>query len=142
MMPQAWTFGLLGGLMIGGASALMLLGLGQIAGISGLSARVTGLTDSGPPRTIAVAFTIGLPLGAWLMVWIMDGEKLVFPHAVATLVVSGLLVGFGTRMGAGCTSGHGICGISRLSIRSIIATIIFMASGISAVAVLRLIGLS
>lgn len=135
-MPQAWIFGLLGGLMIGGAAALMLLGLGRIAGVSGLFARVAGLADAGPPPVLALAFIAGLPLGAWLMAQALGGVRLSFP-GMAPLVMAGLLVGFGTRLGAGCTSGHGVCGMSRLSRRSILATAIFMASGVATVAFMR-----
>lgn len=140
-MPQAWIFGLLGGLMIGCAAALMLLGLGRIAGVSGLAARAVGLADTGPPPILAIAFIIGLPLGGWLMARAVGGVSLNFPPAMATLVAGGLLVGFGTRLGSGCTSGHGVCGVSRFSRRSMLATMIFMASGIATVAFMRVAGL-
>lgn len=140
-MPLAWIFGLLGGLMIGGAAALMLLGLGRIAGVSGLAARAVGLADAGPPPALAIAFIIGLPLGGWLMARAVGGVSLNFPPAMATLVAGGLLVGFGTRLGSGCTSGHGVCGMSRFSRRSMLATMIFMASGIATVAFMRVAGL-
>ena len=139
-MPQAWVFGLLGGFMIGIAAAVMLLGLGRIAGVSGLAARAVGLADAGPPPALAVAFIIGLPVGAWLMAGAIGGVSLSVPK-LATLVVGGLLVGFGTRLGSGCTSGDGVCGMSRLSRRSILATAIFMASGIATVACMRVAGL-
>ena len=139
-MPLSWLFGLLGGLMIGTAAALMLLGLGRVAGVSGLAARATGLADAGPPHTLAMAFIFGLPLGGWLMARAMGGVSLSIP-STATLVVGGLLVGFGTRLGSGCTSGHGVCGMSRFSRRSILATVIFMASGIATVAFMRMAGL-
>jgi uncharacterized membrane protein YedE/YeeE len=103
--------GLIGGALIGTAAAIMLLGLGRIAGVSGMAARATGIADTGVPRGIAIAFVIGL------------------------------LVGFGTRLGSGCTSGHGVCGMSRLSRRSIIATAMFMASGFVTVGLMRLGGL-
>ncbi len=139
-MPQAWIFGLVGGVMIGGAAALMLLGLGRIAGVSGLAARAARLADAGPPPTLAMAFIIGLPLGAWLMAQALGGVHLNFP-GMATLIMGGVLVGFGTRLGSGCTSGHGVCGMSRFSRRSIFATMIFMASGIVTVAFMRVAGL-
>ena len=140
-MPQAWIFGLLGGFMIGGAAAMMLLGLGRIAGVSGLAARAAGLADAGPPPALAIAFILGLPLGGWLMARALGGISLNFPPGMATLVMGGLLVGFGTRLGAGCTSGHGVCGMSRFSRRSILATAIFMVSGIATVALMRFAGL-
>ncbi|MGE4480200.1 YeeE/YedE family protein [Acidocella sp.] len=141
-MPQAWGLALLGGLMIGGAAALMLLALGRIAGVSGLSARAVGLADAGAPRAVALAFIVGLPLGGWLMASALGGVRLTFPPGGLVLAVAGLLVGFGTRLGSGCTSGHGVCGMSRLSRRSIVATVLFMASGIATVAVMRAAGLS
>lgn len=136
--PQAMPLeGLIGGLMIGVAAALMLLGLGRIAGVSGLAARATGIADSGAPRGIAIAFVIGLPLGALIISTITGGIETRFPPSVIPLIIGGLLVGYGTRLGSGCTSGHGVCGMSRLSPRSLIATAIFMASGFVTVALMR-----
>ena len=137
-MPVA---GLIGGLMIGIAAALMLLGLGRIAGVSGLAARATGIADSGAPRAIAVAFVIGLPVGAFILSSITGGVVTRFPPSVLPLLIGGLLVGYGTRLGSGCTSGHGVCGMSRLSPRSLIATAIFMASGFLTVGLMRAGGL-
>lgn len=133
--------GLIGGLMIGIAAALMLLGLGRIAGVSGLAARATGIADSGAPRSIAIAFVIGLPLGAFLVSLATGGVVTGFPPSVIPMILGGLLVGFGTRLGSGCTSGHGVCGMSRLSSRSLTATAIFMASGFITVALMRFGGL-
>lgn len=130
--------GFTGGLMIGLAAAIMLLGLGRIAGVSGLVARAMGIADSGAPRAIAAAFIIGLPLGALIVSQRMAIEA-TFP-GTGTLVIGGLLVGFGTRLGSGCTSGHGVCGVSRLSLRSMIATALFMASGFATVATMRFAG--
>jgi uncharacterized protein len=129
--------GLIGGLLIGIASAVMLLGLGRIAGVSGLAARSIGLTDAGAPRITALTFIIGLPLGAFIVSLVMGPLEVRFPSPNAMLIISGLLVGFGTRLGSGCTSGHGVCGVSRLSRRSIVATAIFMASGFATVAAMR-----
>ncbi|WP_145205185.1 YeeE/YedE family protein [Sphingobium sp. B2] len=129
--------GLIGGLMIGLAAAIMLLGLGRIAGVSGLAARAIGLSASGPPRGVAIAFTVGLPVGAVLVALLSDGIPATFP-APGLLIVAGLIVGFGTRLGSGCTSGHGVCGLSRLSRRSIVATALFMGSGFATVALMRL----
>lgn len=133
--------GVIGGLMIGVAAALMLLGLGRIAGVSGLAARATGIADSGAPRSIAVAFVVGLPLGALLVSLATGGVETRFPPTVIPMILGGLLVGFGTRLGSGCTSGHGVCGMSRLSRRSLTATAIFMASGFITVALMRFGGL-
>jgi len=137
-MPVA-GFG--GGLLIGIAAAIMLLGLGRIAGVSGLAARATGIADTGAPRNVALAFVIGLPLGAFLIAQLLGGVPMQFPVSVWPLVIGGLLVGFGTRLGSGCTSGHGVCGMSRLSIRSIMATVVFMGAGFATVAGLRAVGL-
>lgn len=133
--------GLIGGLMIGAAAAIMLLGLGRIAGVSGLAARAIGLVDSGPPRGVALAFILGLPLGALLLALVQGGVETRFPASPLPLIIGGLLVGFGTRLGSGCTSGHGVCGLSRLSPRSMLATATFMAAGFITVGLLRYAGL-
>lgn len=128
-----------GGLLLGLAAAVMLLGLGRIAGISGLAARAAGIAAAGPPRGVALAFIAGLPLGVLL---ITRGQHVTVHYpSVPFLLVGGLLVGFGTRLGSGCTSGHGICGLSRLSRRSLVATGLFMASGFATVALMRMGGL-
>ncbi|MDR7156947.1 putative membrane protein YedE/YeeE [Sphingobium xenophagum] len=132
--------GLIGGLMIGVAAAIMLLGLGRIAGVSGLAARATGLSQGGAPRSVAIAFIIGLPLGALVVALLSGGVPASYPAPVL-LIVAGLIVGYGTRLGSGCTSGHGVCGVSRLSRRSLTATALFMGSGFATVAILRLAGL-
>ncbi len=136
--PNAMPFeGFVGGLMIGLAAAIMLLGLGRIAGVSGLAARATGLADTGAPRSIAIAFIVGLPLGALIVSALAGGLTATFPASPWPLIIGGLLVGFGTRLGSGCTSGHGVCGMSRLSRRSIMATFVFMGAGFATVAALR-----
>lgn len=132
--------GLAGGLMIGLSAAIMLLALGRIAGVSGLAARATGLSSRGAPRSIAIAFVIGLPLGALLVSALSGGVETTFPVSPWPLIVGGLLVGFGTRLGSGCTSGHGVCGMSRLSPRSLFATAMFMVAGFITVALLRVGG--
>jgi uncharacterized membrane protein YedE/YeeE len=132
--------GLAGGLLIGLAASLMLLGLGRIAGVSGLFARATAMADAGPPRLLALAFVLGLPLGARLLAQGIGGVPVRMPGSVLTLVIGGLLVGFGTRLGSGCTSGHGVCGLSRLSPRSAVATLLFMGAGFVTVAVSRVVG--
>jgi uncharacterized protein len=124
--------GALGGLLIGLASALMLLGLGRIAGVSGLAARTLGL-GGGAPWLIAAAFIVGLPVGAALVGSIAGAPEVTFPASTLPLIAGGVLVGFGTRLGSGCTSGHGVCGLSRLSPRSLVATVTFMASGVATV---------
>lgn len=133
--------GLVGGLMIGLAAAIMLLGLGRIAGVSGLAARAVGITATGAPRSVASAFVIGLPVGAWLIMQFAGPVAVTFPGSIWLLVFGGLFVGFGTRLGSGCTSGHGVCGLSRLSPRSMLATAIFMGTGFMTVAAMRLAGI-
>ena len=132
--------GLIGGLMIGTASAIMLLGVGRIAGVSGLAARATGIAIDGAPRVLSIAFVIGLPLGAAMIMLLYGPVEASFEQSFVTLLVGGLLVGFGTRLGSGCTSGHGVCGISRLSARSMIATATFMMAGIATVAIMNMLG--
>ena len=131
--------GLVGGVMIGLAAALMLLGAGRIAGVSGITARATGLADNGMSRSSAWMFLLGLPLGALLVAAIMKQAQADFA-SWPVLVIAGLLVGVGTRLGSGCTSGHGVCGLSRLSQRSMIATATFMAAGIATVVITNLLG--
>ncbi|MBP8232713.1 MULTISPECIES: YeeE/YedE family protein [Sphingomonadaceae] len=131
--------GFIGGLMIGLAAAVMLLALGRIAGVSGLAARALKLSDAGPPWAEATAFVLGLPLGAWLLAATAEVAPAHFP-TTPLLLVAGLIVGYGTRLGSGCTSGHGVCGLSRLSRRSLVATALFMASGFATVAAMRLTG--
>ncbi|WP_396594501.1 YeeE/YedE family protein [Brevundimonas sp. R86498] len=133
--------GLIGGLMIGTSSAIMLLGLGRIAGVSGLAARATGITVDGAPRPLSIAFVIGLPLGAALVALLAGPVLVRFEQGLIALIVGGLLVGFGTRLGSGCTSGHGVCGMSRLSARSLVATGTFMVAGFATVAAMNAMGL-
>ena len=131
--------GLVGGLLIGLAAALMLLGNGRVAGCSGMFTRAAGLASTGAPRGVAIAFTLGLPIGAGIAAWLV-GAPSHFPDSWALLAVAGLIVGLGTRLGSGCTSGHGVVGMARLSPRSMVATLAFMAAGIATVAVLRSVG--
>lgn len=123
-----WPMGLGGGLLIGLASALYLFGNGRIAGISGL---LGGALDPGPHRFPGerIAFFVGL-IGAplvWVSLTQTPGITVVSSPSV--LIFAGLLVGFGTQMGSGCTSGHGVCGLSRFSPRSAVAVATFMIVG-------------
>jgi uncharacterized membrane protein YedE/YeeE len=131
--------GLLGGVLIGLAAALMLLGAGRIAGVSGILARGIRIAQGDMAMTSAWGFLAGLPLGAILIALTTDWKPADFA-AWPVLVVAGLLVGFGTRMGSGCTSGHGVCGVSRLSQRSIVATAAFIGAGIVTVLIQSQIG--
>lgn len=133
--------GFVGGLLIGLAAALMLLANGRVAGCSGLFARATGLGGGDAPRGIALAFAIGLPIGA-AIVRLTAGVEARFPTALALLAVAGLIVGFGTRLGSGCTSGHGVVGMARLSPRSLAAIATFMAFGIATATLLHFSGIA
>ena len=132
--------GLIGGVLIGLAAAIMLLGAGRIAGVSGIAARAFGLTDSSLPRAGAWAFIIGLPLGALLVTSQTAAAAPAFAGTMP-LAIAGLIVGVGTRLGSGCTSGHGVCGMSRLSQRSLVATATFMITGFATVAVMNALGI-
>jgi uncharacterized membrane protein YedE/YeeE len=117
--------GLVGGLLIGAASAALLLANGRIAGISGILGN--GLDAARNDRAWRIAFLLGLPLGATLATRATsDAMGFAISADPLTLVAAGLLVGVGTRLGHGCTSGHGVCGIARGSRRSLVATAIFM----------------
>lgn len=126
---------LAGGILIGLSACLLMLTYGRIAGISRMMQHVI---SRAPKESInSLAFLSGTALGAALLMH-FTGTKALPPETNPILIiVSGLLVGYGTSLGSGCTSGHGICGLSRLSIRSLIATLCFMASGIATVYVVR-----
>ena len=112
-------------MLIGLASVLLLWLNGRIAGISGI---VSGmLSQRGGEFGWRAMFVAGLLLGAFGYTLAAGGLAVTIPASIPVLVVAGLLVGFGTRLGSGCTSGHGVCGIGRLSGRSIAATATFMA---------------
>jgi uncharacterized protein len=135
--PLSPLVALAGGLLIGGAAAMLLLMTGRIAGVSGMLATVVRIADAGPPWRLAAAFTFGLPIGAGLVAAFVRSPDLQVTSSIPLLIAAGLLVGFGTRLGNGCTSGHGVCGIGRLSVRSIAATVTFMAAGVLTVFITR-----
>ncbi|MBD9379545.1 YeeE/YedE thiosulfate transporter family protein [Pseudoxanthomonas sp. PXM04] len=125
---------LLGGVLIGLAAAALLFFNGRIAGISGI---VNGLAGQGAgERGWRIAFLLGLA-GAGVLVMKLTGQVSVSPATTPVLVLAGLLVGFGTRLGNGCTSGHGVCGLARLSLRSLVAVLVFMAAAVFTVFVTR-----
>lgn len=138
-MNQDWINALAGGALIGIAVSIMLVFNGRVTGISGIIGGA--LTPKKGDSQWRFFFIAGLLLGGLVLV-LLRPELIAAPVATPTwrLVVAGLLVGFGTLVGSGCTSGHGVCGISRLSIRSILATMTFMAAGMGAVALLRAFG--
>ena len=126
---------LLGGLLIGTASALFILANGRIAGISGI---LGGLLHTSADDVVwRLAFILGLIMAAPLLAIFVTPVVPTIEASPTTLVIAGLLVGIGTRYGGGCTSGHGICGLSRLSPRSLIATLAFMGSGMAIVFAMR-----
>lgn len=114
-----------GGLLIGLSASLYLLTTGRIAGISGLAASAAGLTGTGI-STLGLGFLGGILAGAALASTFLRQAEITLTASAPLLVAAGLLVGFGTRLGSGCTSGHGVCGLARLSKRSLVATSAFM----------------
>lgn len=124
-----WLSGLGGGVLIGLASALFLFGNGRIAGVSGL---LGGALGPGPHRLLGerAAFFAGLIGAPLIWVTLTHTPSITITASPAILILSGLLVGYGTQMGAGCTSGHGVCGLSRFSPRSAVAVATFMAVGV------------
>ena len=139
-MDSFWYWALLGGVLIGTSVAIMLFMLGKIAGMSGLL--YGSVVKPNKDKTWKASFLVGLILSGFLM-------SLFYPHKLAghidsslwTLALAGFLVGFGTRLGSGCTSGHGVSGVSRFSPRSIIATLTFMIAGILSVYFFRTLGI-
>jgi uncharacterized membrane protein YedE/YeeE len=126
----------IGGALIGLAAALLMIVAGRVAGISGILGATLGLGTG--DRTWRVAFIAGLvlaPVAAMLAGYPVPTPQM--PASWVVIVAAGLLVGFGARLGGGCTSGHGICGIARLSKRSIVATLVFMGAAVIVVALMR-----
>ncbi len=132
---------LAGGGLIGLAAGLLLTGLGRIAGISGIVAGLFRVRE--PDSGWRWAFVAGLLLSPWLLQGLRPGlaafppVDMAHPRQWVLLAVAGLLVGYGTRMANGCTSGHGVCGLARLSSRSLVAVLLFMGSAMLTVALLR-----
>lgn len=131
---------LVGGVLIGLSATLLFLTNGRIAGITGI---VGGMID---PRVLdrdwRLAFVAGLGVGGIALALFHPAAVGALPHASPMLLVAaGLLVGFGTRMGNGCTSGHGVCGIPRGSMRSVVATVTFIGFGMLTVTLVRTLGL-
>ena len=131
MTGSAILNGFLGGLLIGGGGAVLLLFNGRIAGISGIVDNA--LHGDIGDRGWRIAFLVGLVVP----VAVRGLGSVELPHGWTLIVVSGLLVGLGTRIGSGCTSGHGVCGIANLSRRSLVATLIFIGTAIVTVYLVR-----
>lgn len=126
---------LAGGALIGAAAVLFVRLAGRIAGVSGI---VGGLLR--PHRHDAawrIAFIAGLLLGPLLYALVKPGFAVRIDASLPVLIAAGVLVGFGSRLGSGCTSGHGVCGLARRSARSLVATAVFMAAGFATVLVTR-----
>ena len=128
---------LAGGVLIGLSAALLVLLNGRVAGLSGI---LGGLLSPGD-RAWRIAFLVGLPVGAWLLLLAWPaGAEVTVDASTLQLVIAGLLVGFGSRYGSGCTSGHGVCGLGRFSLRSLVATVTFLTTGMVSVYLLRHLG--
>lgn len=128
----------IGGALIGLAAAMLWLGIGRIAGVSGILGNVWAPGAKPSDRVWRLAFLAGLVAAPGL--WHLAGgplPSLTLPSSPVPIVAAGLLVGIGTRLGGGCTSGHGVCGLARLSRRSIVATALFMGTAIVTVFVTR-----
>lgn len=126
---------LIGGALIGLSATMLLLFLGRIAGVSGILA--SSMTQA-EGRVWRLCFLVGLVLGAFLVALshVVPAElRQDYPRAL--LIIGGILVGYGTRLGSGCTSGHGICGLARFSMRSLLATLVFMLTAMITVFVIR-----
>ena len=140
-MPEVWPVSLAGGVLIGLASGGLYLLAGEIAGITGIVRRALG----GPERGWPIAFLGGMVVSAlaWLaMANVGAATAGLHDLPVSLLVLAGLLVGIGTDLGNGCTSGHGVCGLSRFSTRSLVAVGVFMATAVLTVWLMRHGGLA
>lgn len=131
---DSFLFPLVGGLLIGASSTLMLWGLGRVTGISGIYSSIFSL---GRESLWKYSFIFGLIAGGFFMHQFYPDDFFDYQIYGSTprVIVAGLLVGFGTRLGNGCTSGHGVCGIPRLAKRSIFATITFIIVGMLTVGI-------
>ena len=138
-MEISWIYGAIGGLTIGGAAAVYLLLNGRIMGASGIAGSIVdGTAGSAWKERIAfLAGVIGVPALASLFV---DMPATNVTANMPLLIVAGIMVGLGTRLGSGCTSGHGVCGMSRLSVRSIVATCIYIGAGVLVIIAARGMG--
>ena len=128
-----------GGLMIGCAGAIFLLINGRIMGASGLVGGLIDKTGMGN-KNERIMFLVGLIGAPALMGLIWGAPSTNVTSNYLLLIVAGLLVGVGTRLGSGCTSGHGVCGMSRLSLRSILSTLIYIGAGVAIIPIARALG--
>jgi uncharacterized membrane protein YedE/YeeE len=135
-MPSI-VYGLIGGILIGLSAIALMAFNGRIAGISGV---LGGMADArGEEFSWRLSMIGGLLVGGAIMFMVLPGSFAAPPEdlSIGAIVLAGLLVGFGTRLGSGCTSGHGICGLSRLSSRSFVAVLTFMATAAITVAIVH-----
>lgn len=142
---STYIYPILGGLLIGASSILLIYFIGRVAGISGIFWDAvnpkTGIWPFNNDKLWRWLFLIGLPLGTHFAHEFMNIPLPNMPSSDLALVIpAGFLVGFGVKMGSGCTSGHGVCGIGRLSLRSLVATMTFIAAGIFTVLFMTLSG--
>ncbi len=127
-METDWIYGLAGGLLIGCAGALFLLVNGRVMGASGIIGRLVD-GSARPNWQEPAAFVAGLAVVPALLAFAMGGSETHLTDSLWVIIIAGLLVGLGTRLANGCTSGHGVCGISRLSLRGIVATVFYIGAG-------------
>lgn len=118
--------GFLGGMLIGLSALILFYANGRIMGVSGICSRL--LAKPGEDTRWRAAFVIGLALGGFVFNSVIPVDIRI-DASIPQIIAAGLLVGFGTVLGSGCTSGHGVCGLARFSVRSITATAVFMAAG-------------
>ncbi len=135
-----WLRAAIGGLMIGSAAAIYLLANGRIMGASGIFGGIFDGSAKGREWRERLAFMLGLIACPALLVWAGFGGPSAPVAGTFGLIIAGLLVGLGTRMANGCTSGHGVCGISRLAPRGIIATATYLVFGVIGVLIARAFG--
>lgn len=138
-MEISWIYALIGGMFIGLSASVLLMVNGRITGVSGIFFGAIKPSFVPGDWLWRVKFVIGLILGGFIGLVLMEDPFVNHSdRSFLSVVIAGLLVGFGTKLGSGCTSGHGVCGISRLSIRSLAATAVFILSGIVTVYLLKL----
>jgi uncharacterized membrane protein YedE/YeeE len=129
---------LIGGALIGLAASILLAATGRVAGISGIVGGLL-LRTRGDVLWRAL-FVLGLLIAGLIGLWVAPDALSASPRGLLAVAAAGLLVGVGTKLGNGCTSGHGVCGLSRFSVRSLVATVTFISTGIIAVVVTRALG--
>lgn len=134
-VDNTMTYELIGGTLIGAAASLLWLGIGRISGMTGVVSSLFMWRDKA--RHWAIWFLAGLILATPVYLLAGGSAPIVMTDNQLLLVAAGLLVGFGTYVGNGCTSGHGVCGMGRLSVRSMVATVTFIAAGVATVALMN-----